>query len=159
MDALSDYRTAVKKIAGSGDINKKDLFVLSDKLRDDVLPKTGVLLKDNGDDPSTWNYVDPEELAREMAQAEEAKKATKGKALTGKALKDSTPPSEFFKVFNDKNYTQFDDNGVPTHNIREVKKGADKGKKLELELSEQERKSLMKAYEKQQKNHEKWLST
>ena len=93
MDALSEYRTSVKKIAGSGDINKKDLFVLSDKLRDDVLPKTGVLLKDNGDEPSTWNYVDPEELAREIAQAEEEKKAKKGKALTGKALKDSTPPS------------------------------------------------------------------
>jgi len=34
-----------------------------------------------------------------------------------------------------------------------------KAKKMELELSEQERKSLMKGYEKQQKAHEKWLST
>jgi len=30
---------------------------------------------------------------------------------------------------------------------------------MELELSEQERKSLLKAYEKQQKAHEKWLAS
>ena len=60
--------------------------------------------------------------------------------------KKLTPPHLLFKEYNDKEYTQFDDEtGVPTHWIKEEKnkKSPDVGKKIEKEIVEQERKKLI----------------
>ena len=132
MDAFAEYRDAVKKQADGGKI---PLLKLSDELRDVKLPELGIELKDTEGDKATWNFKDPEEIKKEREQ----KKKLKTGNLSQKELaakKKSTPPSEFFKEFNDKEYTQFDADGIPTHWIKEEKnkKSPDFGKKLEKEI-------------------------
>ena len=48
-----------------------------------------------------------------------------------------TPPERFFIEYNDKEFTQFSETGVPTHWLREDsnKNSPDYGRKVELELT------------------------
>lgn len=62
--------------------------------------------------------------------------------------------------WNDKDFTKYDDKGVPTHWIKEEKskKSPDFGKKIEKEINEQERKKLIFAQEKHAKVYEKAIA-
>lgn len=56
IDVLAKYRDQVKETANDG---PKEVFKLSDKLRDDVLPFLGIRLEDRGKSEAIWKYVDP----------------------------------------------------------------------------------------------------
>ena len=47
MNALTKYRDQVKNLAGTENA-AKDLFRISDELRDDILPYLGIRLEDKG---------------------------------------------------------------------------------------------------------------
>ena len=47
MNALTKYRDQVNNLAGSENA-AKDLFRISDELRDDILPYLGIRLEDKG---------------------------------------------------------------------------------------------------------------
>ena len=67
MTLFNKFRADVLEL-GRGDFNKKTLFQLSDKLRDEDLPKLGIKLEDKGKDQATFCFVDPAELLAEIEE-------------------------------------------------------------------------------------------
>jgi len=91
---------------------------LADELRDDKLAEIGIRLADKGPQQSVWNLESVEVLMNER----QAKLETKLKKEQEKREKEaetlrrnSTPGKDFFMVLEPADFTQFDDEGVPTH--------------------------------------------
>lgn len=144
MNALSTFRDQVKKRAKDG---PKAMFEISDQVRDDVLPFLGIKLEDRKQDqPAIWKFADKGELlAERQAKLDKIREAQEAKRLKAELdlKKKSTPGSQWFKVFpqhKDGNYTQFDDDGLPTHSVNH--KGETK------ELSEAQRNGIRKVQKK-----------
>ena len=136
MDLLCQFRDDVRRLADQG---KGPLLELSDKLRDEKLPDLGIELTD-GDkgQKATWNFSSKEEILKKQAQ--KANQATGKASKTNEAQeKKLTPPEKIFMgKWNDKDFTKYDEKGVPTHWIKEEKskKSPDFGKKIEKEINE-----------------------
>ncbi|CAN0166475.1 unnamed protein product [Ectocarpus sp. 6 AP-2014] len=122
LDVLSEFRDKVRGCGRAGDT--KGVLAACDHVREELLPGVGVRLEDKGDQ-AVWKLEDPAVLARERQQREqeqlrrlEAKAETKRKAAEKEARK-KIPASEYFQGLKGEDgkalYTQFDDNGVPTH--------------------------------------------
>ena len=146
MNVLSKYRDDVKAKAKEG---PKELFKISDELRDDILPFLGIKLEDQAPGkPSVWKHFDKEELLREREKKveEKRKKEEEAKAKLDKEndLK-STSPSDYFKKFLPEKYSQYDERGIPTHNS--------KGE----ELTKKDRTWAEKQFEKHEKVHKKFI--
>ena len=63
MNALSQFRDQIKRHANEG---PKEMFRLSDEIRDDVLPFMGIKLEDRKQDQtSIWKFADKETLLAE----------------------------------------------------------------------------------------------
>lgn len=119
MNVLTKFRDTVKEKAGE---DAKELFRISDELRDDILPYLGIRLEDKGKgNPSIWKLEDRNTLIRQR----EEKIAIKQKKDEEKRLKaeldlkkKSTSGKDWFKVFNEENYSKFDEaTGLPTHKL------------------------------------------
>jgi cysteinyl-tRNA synthetase len=150
MNVLSKYRDQVKNNADKG---PKDLFKISDELRDDILPYLGIRLEDKGKGKdSVWKCEDKEKLIaeRDSKLAAAAKKEEEKRLREELALKKkSTSGKDFFQVFEADKYCKFDpETGTPTH-----EKKADQ----EVALSEAIMNGLKKKQKKQQQTYEKWL--
>lgn len=148
MNALSTYRDQIKSTADKG---PKEIYQLCDKFRDDVLPDLGIKLEDRKPgEASIWKFVDKETLLKER----EEKNATKLKKELEKqeraALelkKKSTPATEWFKIFRADEFSQFDEQGLPTHN------------KAGKELSDAIRNKLKKEWTKQDSVYQQWCQS
>jgi ribosomal protein S30 len=91
-----------------------------------------------------WKYEDKEVLLREREakiRDKEKKEEEKRKRKEDELKKKSTPATEWFKVFRAAEFTQFDDQGLPTHGPLD-KEGKAK------ELSESIRNKLKKEWNK-----------
>ncbi|CAD5114673.1 unnamed protein product [Dimorphilus gyrociliatus] len=152
LEAFAQFRETVRDTGRKNGV--ADLLKACDSIRDKVLPCLGVRLEDHEGEPTVIKLVDKEILMREMKEKEELeekKKREKEERLEKQRLEaekkdkqDSIPPSEMFK--NDTSYSQFDEEGVPTHdsNGEPLSKSCVKG--------------LKKKYTTQKKNHDKWLA-
>ena len=69
----------------------------------------------------------------------------------------SRKPEEMFK--GDAKYSQFDENGIPTHENKEEKSKEDKDKKIVVSkpINDKLRKKLEKEWNEQKGQYEKWL--
>jgi cysteinyl-tRNA synthetase len=115
-----------------------------------VLPHLGVRLEDRakGQD-AIWKYEDKEILLKERAdkiREKEKKEEEKQKRKQEEIRKKSTPPQEWFKAFRAAEFSQYDENGLPTHDA--------KGK----EINEQIRNKLKKEWNKQKEVYEKFIA-
>ncbi|KAH3890802.1 cysteine--tRNA ligase, cytoplasmic-like isoform X4 [Dreissena polymorpha] len=154
LSVLANFREDVRKVARDEKVTA--VLQVCDRLRDDVLPELGVRLEDKEGMPPTMKLENRETLLRERMQKlqiEEArrleKEKKKQKAEAEKAAKEAQkriPPSEMFRAETDK-YSQFDDKGMPTHDVE--------GK----ELSKSALKKIAKLYEQQQKKYEEFLNS
>lgn len=120
---LADFRDDVRSIAREEKVSR--ILQACDRLRDDMLPELGVKLEDvEGGHAPVIKFVDRETLLKEkQQQLEEQEKKRKLKEEAKKKLelekaakeaKAKIPPWELFKHETDK-YSQFDEQGVPTH--------------------------------------------
>lgn len=146
MNALSNYRDHVKAKAKEG---PKEIFKISDELRDDILPLLGIKLEDQpNSQPSIWKHYNKEELMREREdklKATKAKEEEKQAKLQKELELKQTPAEEYFKKYLGDKYSQYDDKGIPTHDA--------KGE----ELKKKDRQWAEKQWEKQDKVHKKHL--
>mmetsp|Transcript_9788 Transcript_9788/g.16481 ORF Transcript_9788/g.16481 Transcript_9788/m.16481 type:complete len:152 (+) Transcript_9788:1476-1931(+) len=147
MNVLSSYRDKVKGNAGG---DPKELFKISDELRDDILPYLGIRLEDKGKgQDSIWKFEDKEKLIKEREQkiAEKEKKEEEKRLRKELDLKKkSTPGKEWFRVFETDKYSKFDaETGLPTHDLN------DKA------LSEAILNKLKKQQNSQETKYQKWL--
>lgn len=159
VETLAQFRADVRRICKGSDSQQsiKQLLMLCDQLRDTTLPSLGVRLEDREVDgaPYVVKLVDPETLAKEKALAErmeqekrlkmESQRLEKLRLQQEREEKAKIPPSEMFRSETDK-YSQFDDKGIPTHDVE--------GK----ELSKSARKKLEKMFAEQEKKHNKFLA-
>lgn len=66
MNVLAEFRDKVKENANA---DAKELFRLSDELRDDVLPYLGIRLEDKGKgNPAIWKLADRNKLIKEREE-------------------------------------------------------------------------------------------
>ncbi|XP_072826630.1 cysteine--tRNA ligase, cytoplasmic isoform X3 [Vicugna pacos] len=154
LQVLSEFREGVRRIAREHKV--PEVLQLSDALRDDILPELGVRLEDHEGLPTVVKLVDRDALLREREEkrrAEEEKRRKKEDAArkrqeqeAAKLAKMKISPSEMFLSETDK-YSQFDENGLPTHDAE--------GK----ELSKGQAKKLKKLFEVQEKLHKEYLQS
>lgn len=158
LDIFVEFRDQIRAIARTGGENAcKDLLKLCDDVRDDTLPPLGIRLEDGGKERSSvWKLEDAKTLMLELKRKKEAEEE---KIRQKEALKEQRRKKEIEellmgkldpeKLFRDgvefKNmYKEFDDQGLPTVDI--------KGE----EVSKSARKVLMKRLTKQKKLHVKY---
>ncbi|EEC50338.1 predicted protein [Phaeodactylum tricornutum CCAP 1055/1] len=155
LDALMNFRAAVRDKARSQDVG--GVLDLCDAFRDLHLPNLGIRLEDKADG-SVWKLADPAELLREMEQKEaEATRRAEEKAL--KASEDAQkealnrlPPVEYMRQLTLEDnvtlmYSQFDEDGIPTHDATGEPVNKNQGKKVQ------------KLFKAQQGKYDKWIKS
>merc|ERR1712226_25926 len=142
LDTLAQFREDARQCAFS-------LLKSCDVLRDDVLPNQGVRLEDKQGQKSVIKYVGREAIERERKQAEELRerkqqeKENLKKRQNQQNEQNKIDPKEMFK--GGKFYSAFNERGIPTH----LGDGA--------EISDGQRKKLVKQYEQQRQKYDKYL--
>jgi len=152
LNIVCSFRDEVRANARSK--KDRDALEVCDKIRDEQLPELGIRLEDSGKQ-TVWKLEDPEvlkvEIRRKKLEAEQ--KAEEKRRLAEiqaqrkreKEERAKKPPQELFK--NDEQFSQFDENGIPTHTADGEEIAKKKRKKLEKMWSTQ--KKLHDAYLKQ----------
>lgn len=140
------FRDSVRSgaLAASTETSRADILRSCDELRKN-LSGQGVVFEDRSGS-SLVKLVDPAEIARELKAAAEREAEAQARRLetlrlqeekaAAKAKKASIPPSELFR--DNAAYSQFDEQGIPTHDS------------TGLELSKNARKKCVKEYEAQE---------
>jgi len=150
LDALTNFRSQVRQMAIAKDTS--NILNVCDSLRDEILPLLGIKIDDKGATGSVWKFEDKEVLKKEMQQKKEIEKKKqfekeeRARKEKEKLEKAKVPPSELFKNETDK-YSQFDERGIPTHDIE--------GK----EVTKSQLKKLVSTYESQAKAHKQYLDS
>ena len=151
LNAVGEFRDAIRAAAKDADLKGTDLLRLSDGLREQLF-ELGVVFEDRPGKPTLVKLVDAEQIARAKAEAEQreadklARKlellAVQEKREAEKRAKASIKPSEMF--LSNPAYSKFDEQGVPTHDATGE------------ELSKNARKKVVKEYEQQVELHAKY---
>ncbi|KAI8586228.1 tRNA synthetases class I (C) catalytic domain-containing protein [Geranomyces variabilis] len=154
--ALSSFRDAVRDLAqNKGD--HKELLKLCDRLRDEDLVELGVVLDDRDDGKALVKLVNKETLIkqrdekrqRESAKLKEKEDRAKAEAAkrAEKLAKGKLAPADMFKTEDArKEFSEWDDQGLPT-----------KDAAGEL-ITKSRRKKLEKEFAMQAKLHEQYLA-
>lgn len=150
-----DFWNELYQLSQSSRIGPKDVLTACDRLRDEKLIEVGVALDDQDDGKALVKLLpasiliqareekqrilrDKERKIRELNEENERKRIEK-------ILKGKLKPSEMF--LNMKEYSKFDENGIPTHM-------SENGE----EVSKSKRKKLVKDWEVQKKLHQDYLA-
>lgn len=155
IDVISQLRQEIRKKAT--ELKSGDLFKLCDSIRDDVLPNLGVRMEDyNAEDGQLLarvKLVEREILLREREEKihlerlkQQEKEAKKVNAAAAKLVEPPMAPGELFRKEVGK-YSQFADNGMPTHD--------QEGK----ELTKTALKKIVKLFEVQEKKYNAYLKS
>lgn len=146
MKEVSNFRDSIREFALSSDSESKSkLLGICDTLRKSLQP-FGVVFEDRANGSSLVKLLDPEQVARELAVAAEKESEAQERRLAllklqeekaaAKAKKASISPEELFR--DPQKYSQWDERGIPTHDV------------LGQELSKNARKKCLKEFEAQE---------
>jgi cysteinyl-tRNA synthetase len=145
--AISRMRDELRRLAPQSE-SKKQILILSDRIRDQDLTNLGVYLDDRPDNqPSLIKFVPKEELIAqreekaakewEKAAQKEAARLAREKLEAEKAEKAKIDPRDMFR--SDEKYSEWDAEGLPTR----MKDGSDvpksQGKKLKKDWDRQKK--------------------
>ncbi|XP_066592914.1 cysteine--tRNA ligase, cytoplasmic [Prorops nasuta] len=154
LEILSNFREKIRDQAK--ELKADSILQECDILRDDILPNVGVRLEDSTGQSCSVKLVNREELLKEReikrklevekAAEKEKRKAEAAALLAAKEAQRKIPPSQMFTSETDK-YSQFDDKGLPTHDIA--------GK----EISKGQLKKLQKLQQQQEKRYNEYLES
>lgn len=147
VDLMAEFREDVRKIAREEKVTR--ILKLCDDVRDYKLVDIGVKLEDQeGGLAPIVKLVDRETLIKEREQKfaeiekkrkeKEEAKAKQEKERAAKEAKAKVPPSEMFRSETDK-YSQFDENGIPTHDNNGEALSASQVKKLKKLHTQQDK--------------------
>lgn len=151
VQALAKFRSEIRRLAISGELDPKKLLELCDKIRDVDLFELGVSLDDRkGDQASLIKFMTPEEKAEVVAQRESIAAAAEEKARRKaesalkqeqaekeKQLKAQTKPENMF--LQDPQFSKFDEKGLPTHMADGEPVSKSLSKKLQKQYQAQEK--------------------
>ncbi|XP_063878581.1 LOW QUALITY PROTEIN: cysteine--tRNA ligase, cytoplasmic-like [Scylla paramamosain] len=130
------------------------LLGLCDTIRDELLPPLGIRLEDREAGAPSIKVVDPGELMAEICAKKEQEEVRRQEKARKKAEQEAkqqqqkqeqaVPPINPKEMFHTSEYSQWDANGLPTHDAE--------GK----EITKSQSKKLAKLMEAQRKKFEKW---
>ncbi|KAF5003523.1 hypothetical protein FDECE_9946 [Fusarium decemcellulare] len=149
---LQHFRTKVKDLADQR-APAKDLLALCDQLRDVHLWNLGIYLEDrNNPQPALVRPLD--KLIVEGRVERESAGIAKTKAKLEKEVREAEKEKELrerakvdpLRMFKTSEYSEWDENGIPTVDA------------AGSALSKNRRKKLVKEWENQKKRHEEWLA-
>lgn len=152
--ALQNFRQGVQKLA-EDKAPAKDLLAMCDALRDISLWDLSIYLEDNLD-PSLPAMVRPldaslvaarkekEALAKAKSEAKAKREAEEAEKKRQLAEKAKLSPEQMFRI---EEYSEWDDQGLPTK------------EKSGEEITKSKRKKLIKEWDRQKKMHDEWLKT
>ncbi|KAJ3312389.1 hypothetical protein HDV04_003139 [Boothiomyces sp. JEL0838] len=153
LQTMSTFRDNVRKLAQEK-ADPKNILALCDKLRDEDLIEHGISLEDREDGKALIKLVDRnilqqqrnEKLEKEAQKLREKQEriAAEAARLAERLEKGKTPPSELFKTAE---YSEWDEQGLPTKD------------KDGVEVSKSKKKGLKKEFDKQVKLHEEYLAS
>ena len=153
---VSQFRDNIRSVAmnATGDL-KKELLSLCDNLRDKVFVNEGIHLDDRDPgQPALIKYIPKAELitARQQQAELAAEKERKRDAI--RLEKDRLEKEKLdqgklshLEMFRTEEYTQWDDEGIPTKDAQGE------------EITKSRSKKLRKDWERQKKKHETWLKS
>ncbi|KAJ3340979.1 hypothetical protein HDU91_000776 [Kappamyces sp. JEL0680] len=143
LQTMSAFRDQVRVLA-QAKAEPKEILQLCDKLRDDDLVEHGIVLEDRDGSGALVKLVDKQILKEQRAEKlakEEAKKKDKEQRAAAelakkmeRLLKGKTPPGDLFRT---KEYSEWDDKGLPTKDSEGQEVTKSKRKKLEKEMAAQ----------------------
>lgn len=145
LDTLGQYRSEIRKALRSKDLDKQMLYKLSDDLRDNKLPSIGISLEDSSLEGSfdirVMSLAERNQRKAEESRGRETSKVdnTGCKPIASVSLEDLVPPSDFFRQETNK-YSNFDAQGLPTHDHEGSELTKTKKKKLLKTLERYKRK-------------------
>lgn len=149
---ISKMRDQLRKMAiDESSVSSKDLLQLCDQVRDVDLFDLGVALDDrSGEQNSLIKFLTAEERQDILQQREEAAKAAEEKLRrklesaklreaqeNEKREKAKTPACEFFR--SSKEYSKFDESGLPTHDSKGEPLSKSATKKLQKQWDQQDK--------------------
>jgi cysteinyl-tRNA synthetase len=155
LQSLVEFRAAIRELAlrDPSAASNGRILRLCDALRDDHLPTLGVQLEDLAPGRSVFKLLTAQE--REALQdarfAEHAAESQKREALAARQQEFDAlmqiRPDQLFRQHSEfaGKYSQFDEDGVPTHDAE-----------TNAPLTKSQRKKLLKKYEKHAKSHAKY---
>ncbi|KAJ3321127.1 hypothetical protein HDV06_004580 [Boothiomyces sp. JEL0866] len=153
LQTMSTFRDNVRKLAQEK-ADPKSILAFCDKLRDEDLIEHGISLEDREDGKALVKLVDKnilqqqrnEKLEKEAQKLREKQDriAAEAARLAERLEKGKTPPSELFKI---PEYSEWDEQGLPTKD------------KDGVEVSKSKKKGLKKEFDKQVKLHEEYLAS
>lgn len=155
LEAVATYRDQVRATVLAGN-QGKELLQRSDELRDQ-LATYGVLLEDRSGQATLVKLLDRETMARQRAEAQAREEERLARKLemaninaakaAAKQAKAAVIPEEMFRGDPAlvRQYSQFDERGIPTHDA------------IGAELSKNARKKVIKEFEAQVELHKKYL--
>ena len=162
LDAVQMFRSTVREKARANDM--AGVLKACDTFRDEQLPPLGIRFEDKSDGKSIWKLDDPavllleQEQKRAEAQAKAEEKAAKAAEVAAKEALNSMPPAEYMKQLTIEEkvedgtivikpmYTQFNEDGLPTHDSNHEP------------LNKNQTKKVQKLFQLQQQKYEKFLS-
>lgn len=134
VQALSTFRDNIRAHLRSGEPpDAKKLLLLCDTLRDQDLVELGIAMEDR-EGSALIKFIDHDTLLAERAAkaAAQAKKASEAaKKTMEKLLKGKLSPAEHFKASGF--YAQFDNDGLPTHDLAQERVSKSAAKKIRKE--------------------------
>jgi len=163
LEAFSNFREEVRKAAIDKDHSK--VMSACDVVRNDVLPELGVRLEDTAGSASIkivgkkQAMQEKSDRLKEQAAKAEKKRLAQEKATKEKAEKEAKrriKPENLFKQGQHAGkFTQFDSNGMPTHEACEKSEEFPSGDKP---VGKGQQKKLKKLFDGQTKLHNAWLA-
>lgn len=154
IQSMAKLRDEIRNIAK--DLKNKQLFSLSDHIRDDLFPGLGVRMEDyetsTGEQLWRLKLVDRNILLQERKEKLEREELAKRMAAEAKLKKKENKteppvdPRQMFRLETEK-YSQFDENGLPTHDHEGQ------------ELTKSALKKIAKRFQAQEKKYNDYLKT
>ncbi|KAL2621236.1 hypothetical protein R1flu_001441 [Riccia fluitans] len=141
LDAMASFRDQVR--AGAREAKQDKILSLADSFRDYTMVDLGVRLEDRVDG-STWKLDDPNVLRAE--RDEKLRKAIEEKRLKLERSRDrqvkdldkweaaAKDPKDLFKGRTSNEFSAFDEDGMPTHDVKGVEITASSRKKLKKDM-------------------------
>lgn len=144
--------------------SSKELIKITDKMRDAILPQFGVKIEDlEGAKGSIWKLYEPQALLKMLSSGDMEKVRKRIEHLTRELeqwRKKAVKPEDLFRQTVDDNgvamYSQFDAQGIPTHDA--AGQPVSKGKKKKMPKLKKKQEAAYKKYQEKLKANPNFVS-
>jgi len=164
LSAILGFDDNVRSLTSDAKDSSKALIKMTDQMRDVILPEYGIKIEDlEGAKGSMWKLYEPKALLKMLRGGDIKKIESRIKHLQRELeqwTKKAVRPQDYFRDMRDDNgntlYSQFDAEGIPTHDAQN--QPLSKGKKKKLPKLQKKQVAAYKKYQAELKKNPNFLS-